>query len=221
LAARLANWELQLIEAERQLTEYQVEIDDIALRLYGIERQDQWAIQERFGTLEPSRDGVERDPDTEDEATATEPIVASRQLITDLLSYAVGCTCGRWDVRFVTEEQQPPVLPDPFAPLPVCSPGMLTGNDGLLLCKSPLDYPLRVSWDGILVDDLGPDDANPRREDIVRRVREILDLIWGAGSEAIEQEVCEILGVRDLREYFRRPTGFFDDHRKRYSKSRR
>jgi hypothetical protein len=98
---------------------------------------------------------------------------------------------------------------------------MLTGNDGLLLCKSPLDYPLRVSWDGILVDDLGPDDANPRREDIVRRVREILDLIWGAGSEAIEQEVCEILGVRDLREYFRRPTGFFDDHRKRYSKSRR
>src|SRR5437870_11796761 len=38
---------------------------------------------------------------------------------------------------------------------------------------------------------------------------------------SIEQEACEILGVGELREYFGRPTGFFEDHLRRYSKSRR
>ena len=40
-------------------------------------------------------------------------------------------------------------------------------------------------------------------------------------AEAIEQEACEILGVKSLRDYFRKPAGFFADHLKRYSKSRR
>ncbi|HOV88346.1 MAG TPA: hypothetical protein PLM79_18465, partial [Syntrophobacteraceae bacterium] len=35
------------------------------------------------------------------------------------------------------------------------------------------------------------------------------------------QEACDILGVSDLRDYFRQPAGFFQDHLKRYSKSRR
>jgi hypothetical protein len=52
-------------------------------------------------------------------------------------------------------------------------------------------------------------------------VREVIDLLWGNSAEAIEQETCTILGVRDLREYFRRPPGFFQDHLKRDSKSRR
>ena len=39
----------------------------------------------------------------------------------------------------------------------------------------------------------------------------------------IEKEACEILGILDLRDYFRKPGagGFWDDHVKRYSKSRR
>lgn len=38
---------------------------------------------------------------------------------------------------------------------------------------------------------------------------------------AIQQEACEILGVRALRDYFHKPAAFFDDHLKRYAKSRR
>ena len=38
---------------------------------------------------------------------------------------------------------------------------------------------------------------------------------------SLEQEACEILGVKDFREYFRKPSLFFADHLKRYSKSRR
>jgi hypothetical protein len=131
----------------------------------------------------------------------------------------LGCAFGRWDIRYATGEKQPPELPDPFAPLPACSPGMLQGEDGLPLAphEVPADYPLAVDADGILVDDEGHPD------DIVARIRDVLTLIWGDRADAIEKEACEILGVKSLRDYFRKPTagGFWDDHVKRYSKSRR
>ena len=59
--------------------------------------------------------------------------------------------------------------------------------------------------------------------DIVRRVRDVLELIWKDRTEAIEKEACEILGVRELRDYFRKPgnCGFWMDHVRRYSRSRR
>jgi hypothetical protein len=140
--------------------------------------------------------------------------------------------------------------PDPFDPLPVCPPGMLVGPDGLPAeanrivseewlrarpdantlppegsVKNPAipdsEYPLRINWDGVLVDDPGFNGDRPHRDDIVRRVREVFDLLWKDKSHEIEQEACDILGVSDLREYFRKPSGFFQDHLKRYSKSRR
>ena len=48
-----------------------------------------------------------------------------------------------------------------------------------------------------------------------------LRVIWGDRADAIEAEACEILDVRTLRDYFRKPAAFFADHLKRYSKSRR
>lgn len=57
--------------------------------------------------------------------------------------------------------------------------------------------------------------------DIERRVHDALALIWGDQADAIQQEACELLGMPTLREWFRRPAGFFADHLKRYSKSRR
>jgi hypothetical protein len=62
--------------------------------------------------------------------------------------------------------------------------------------------------------------------DLERRVREVIEIIWsgqegGPTAQAIEHEACEILGVKSLRDYFRKPAGFFADHLKRYSKSRR
>lgn len=51
----------------------------------------------------------------------------------------------------------------------------------------------------------------------------MLEVIWQDRADAIEKEACEILGVKTLRDYFRKPGkgGFWDDHVKRYSKSRR
>jgi hypothetical protein len=145
--------------------------------------------------------------------------------LNDAVDYLLGTAFGRWDIRYATGERQPPPLPDPFDPLPVCPPGMLQNADGLPAEPKdvPADYPLGISWSGILVDD----ENHP--EDIVARVREAIEVIWQDRAEAIEQEACEILevkakpkeGLDALRVYFRDPNRFFKDHLGRYSKSRR
>jgi len=161
--------------------------------------------------------GTEATPDEaetgEEEAEAEIPAADGRALAHDLLSYAVGCAFGRWDVRYATGAATFPPLPDPFAPLPVCAPAMLQGADGLPLRLPPPAYPLAVDADGILVDD--PDHT----DDLLRRVRDVLGLIWGTQADTIESELAALLGVKDLRDYLRR--GFFETHLKRYSKSRR
>ena len=83
------------------------------------------------------------------------------------LSYILGTAFGRWDIRYATGERQSPELPEPFDPLPVCPPGMLQNAEGLPAEPKdvPADYPLRISWPGILVDD----ENHP--EDIVARAK--------------------------------------------------
>jgi hypothetical protein len=99
---------------------------------------------------------------------------------------------------------------------------MLQGEDGLPLApaagrllRAEGRYPLDVAWDGILVDD----PEHPL--DLERRVHAALAVLWGDRANALENEACALLGVAILREWFRRPAGFFADHLKRYSKSRR
>jgi hypothetical protein len=57
----------------------------------------------------------------------------------------------------------------------------------------------------------------------VRRVRDVLEVVWKDRAETVERESCEILDVKELRDYFRKlgKGGFWDEHVSRYSKSRR
>jgi len=137
------------------------------------------------------------------------PVGVESELVQRYLSYAVGCAFGRWDIRFATGEYLKPELSDPFDPLPVYSPGMLTPTSDLT------KYPLSVDQDGILVDDPNHPD------DIFQRIHDVFELLWQDQADEIEQEACEILGVKDLRDYFRKPNngGFWQDHIKRYTKS--
>lgn len=135
----------------------------------------------------------------------------------NITSYILGSLFGRWDIRYATGNKKPPTLPNPFEQLPTCTLGMLQNASGLPARQKevPNEYPLRISWNGILVDDEG------HTEDIVRRLREVIEVIWRDKTGSIEHEACEIIGVKSLREYFRKPNNFFADHLKRYSKSRR
>jgi hypothetical protein len=76
-------------------------------------------------------------------------------------------------------------------------------------------YPLRVSWEGILVDDKGHD------EDIEARLREVFAVVFPDRTDEILHEACELLGIASLRDWFRKPAGFFAGHLKSHSKSRR
>ena len=180
------------------------------------------AIAKVFGLSESDFQELQRDLMESVSLAKTDVVVGNAQtrphnFISDQLSYFIGSVLGRWDIRYATGERPAPELPDPFAALPVCPPGMLQNDKGLPAAPEdvPDSYPLRITWPGILVDDAG------HAEDIAGRVREAIQVIWGERAEAIEQEACEILGVKSLRDYLRRPASFFADHLSRYSKSRR
>ena len=194
------------------------EIDEISYGLYQIFDEDRRAFDEMLGAPKSSANKATLETAGGDEAPSGN--VDGATLVAELWDYGIGAAFGRWDIRYATGDRQSPELPDPFDPLPVCPPGMLQNAVGLPAAPAdvPDDYPLRITWPGLLVDD----DGHP--EDILARVRDALAVIWGDRSSAIEQEACEILGVRTLRDYFaEKKSGgkFFKDHLKRYSKSRR
>lgn len=126
------------------------------------------------------------------------------------LSYGVGCAFERWDFRLSLKDDATEKL-DPLA----AENGLPMGH--ALRQASMCEVRVCGDQDGILVDD--PEHT----DDIVRRVRDVLELIWKDRAEAIEKEACEILGVKGLRDYFRKPGngGFWADHVSRYSRSRR
>ena len=138
-------------------------------------------------------------------------------LSASLVSYCMGCVFGRWDVQLATGHRSAPELPDPFAALPNCAPGQLQDDAGLPLQQGQLaaDYPLSIAWDGVLITDPG----HPL--DLLGRVQQAIAVIFPGRDDAIAQEASCHLGVSRLDEYLSSPTGFFADHVKRYSKSRR
>ena len=229
-------------ETDEMLARNQAEIDDIAFKLYGISDEDRQAIES--GSSSGGDETVEDDESDADEDEDETEVVDPVALVDSLISYAVGCAFGRWDARIALDPTLAPELQGPFEPLPVCSPGMLVGTDGLPARPNGIasevwmqtrpnaitlpepgsvepptipdsQYPLRIDWDGIMVDDQGHPD------DVVSRVRDLLHLLWKERADSIEREACEILGVSDLRDYVRNPRRFWDAHVKRYSKSRR
>jgi hypothetical protein len=136
-------------------------------------------------------------------------------LTAELMDWLVGVAFGRFDLRLATGERAAPAEPEPFDPLPVCSPGMLTGEDGLPLEGPPPGYPVDFPADGILVDDPGD------RRDLTGRTRQVLRCVFAEDADARWQEAAEVLDPRshDLRGWL--AGGFFAQHIRRYSKSRR
>jgi hypothetical protein len=210
-------------------------------------------IQDSVGTIPLAEiEGIgwtESSPPTDSAASTSPNVEALRSrggVTAAVISLTLGCVFGRWDIRIGLNPSLGRKLGGPFQRLPSCCPETLVSSDGLPATSGTIvseewlrarpnaitpppegsvkcptipdtEYPLRISWEGILPDD--PDHP----DDVVRRVREVLELLWGERAEAIEREACDILGVPGLRDYFRKPAkgGFWLDHVQRYSKSRR
>jgi len=192
---RLDAWNQIVSRAGVQIREDSCRIDEVLYQLYGFSDQDRATADQELGR----------------DVKGLPHQLPPQKAAADVVSWSVGVAVGRFDVRLATGERPIPELRDPFEPLPVYSPGMLPE------WRVPAGYPLTVDADGILVDDEGHED------DIVRRVDQVFDLLWKEQSGALQQELCTLLGVSSLRDWFRRTGagGFWDDHFKRYSKSRR
>ena len=135
----------------------------------------------------------------------------------EFVSIAVGVTLGRWDIRQTSARSDSASQHHPLSHLPRVAPFRLA-VDGVATNHVTLgEYPLRIEWDGIVVDD------SDHSGDVVRRVREVIEIAWRDRADAIERELCAIVGIAELRDYLRKPGkgGFWDDHISRYSKSRR
>lgn len=130
-------------DLKAELEEIQQKIDAIAFDLYGIGDEDQNAIKlgnKAESDLDSSVDAGE-EVDTDDLEEESDNDTSDQG---SLLSWCVGIGFGRFDWRLATGERTAPPEPDPFAPLPAKSPGML-----------PDDAVPFHAHAGILVDDPG------------------------------------------------------------------
>jgi len=228
---------------DASISAIQIEIDEIVFGIYNLNEAERELIRAEMSVDLSTED--QNDLEANSEADEEEPVEPEDlpTRVANLLMWCVGVAFGRWDVRMALDPSLLPALQGPFDLLPRCAPGALVGTDGLPATQGNLAspawlrrranvldipaendtadrtdpaFPISLPWDGMLVDD----PTHPK--DIVRRVRQVLRLLWADRADAIEDEACRILGVPDLQAWFRDPRkGFFAFHIKRYSKSRR
>src|SRR5262249_1780848 len=150
----------------------------------------------------------------------------------------VGTVFGRFDVRFRAFSELITVAISPFARPPACSPGMLLSAEGVPATRIAIaaetclrnrlnaimgqkaethvvdeigeeEYPIRVAWDGILVNDNGLRGEKPHAKDLAHLISEVFEYVWEQKSFVKEQELCQLLEISSLRDYVERSTGFF------------
>lgn len=215
-----------LAEVFAEAIRLQHEIDSAVARLFGLTAESTNELLTLAGAphVFGKWDATDRSEDEEPQINEDESIISESRHerlpfsgLSSQLSFGIGCAFGRWDVRSSSMADVDVRFTHPYVPFPPIQPASLQSKDGLPSSATPKGYPLRINWDGILVDDAEHD------EDVVRRVREVLEVIAKDRAEEIEKEACQNLGVKELRDYFRKPGegGFWDDHVSRYSKSRR
>jgi hypothetical protein len=134
-----------------------------------------------------------------------------------IISFAIGVVLGRWDIRLQQVGQQQSTQQALFAPLASVPPATLSTANVIAAPGELADYPIDIQWNGILVDDA----SNP--DDVVLKVQAVFESLWGDNGVIVEQDACQFLSMKDLRDYFQKSGsgGFWDDHVNRYSKNRR
>jgi hypothetical protein len=214
LAGRAAAWVDHTSRVADELERLRVEINDLCFDFYGIGEADRRACADAFGGAPIGGDLDDDEADDED-AHGVEPVGDPQGLASELVGWAVGTALGRFDVRLATGSRSRPLEPEPFDPLPSCSPGMLTGDNGLPLLHAPPRYPISFPLTGALVDETG------HPQDLTAAVRAVFDVVFAARADELWIEASSLLDpkTQDLRSWL--ATGFFEHHLQRYSKSRR
>jgi hypothetical protein len=217
LADRATVWSQRVRNVEIELTNIQAGIDERCFDLYGINEADRRAISEGVFMNSESlgSDNPESDDASDDEPETS--VVDAVSLSAELVSWATGVAFGRFDARLALEVSglSLPAELDPFDSLPIFSTAMLVDDDGVPLKTAPAGCSCTFSVTGMLVDDTGHPD------DLAATVSAVFNAVFGEASNARWNEAAANLdpNKHGLRGWFAKY--FFDQHIKRYTKSRR
>lgn len=189
LGDALTKWRAVEAEARQEMRELQGCVDQIAVELYGFDHHDVAMESDEI-------EAVQGQPEPDN--------FSPEGLAADVLSWFLGAVYGRFRAGVSREASAPSRGGDPFDPLPAFSPAMFSdASEGDLVLAAA---------DGLLSDD----PALPAK-DIVELVRKLIECLWPHAAQAFESDLSEVLGVRDLRDYFRSPGGFFSHQITRYT----
>ena len=134
-------------------------------------------------------------------------VIDKKTMAQEMVMELVGMAFGRWDTAFAKGEKAIPAFGDVFDALPFM-PVVSQGEE-------PCPVQLAVPSDGIMTNE----EESPLC--LASHVREVMILLWGDRADDMEYELCQLIGCKSLQAYLSSPTGFFDYHFKRYTKSRR
>ena len=134
-------------------------------------------------------------------------VIDKKVMAQEIVMELVGMAFGRWNTAYAKGEQAIPEFGDVFDALPF----MPVVSQGEAACPAQLDVPT----DGILTNNSDSSLC------LAGHVREVMHWLWADRADDMEYELCQLIGCKSLQAYLASPTGFFDYHFKRYTKSRR
>ncbi len=133
--------------------------------------------------------------------------IDKKTMAQEMVMELVGMAFGRWNTAYAKGEKAIPAFGDVFDALPFM-PVVSQGEE-------PCPAQLAVPSDGIMTNE----EESPLC--LASHVREVMIWLWGDRADDMEYELCQLIGCKSLQAYLSSPTGFFDYHFKRYTKSRR
>lgn len=141
------------------------------------------------------------------DGASNQNILDGKVMAQEMVQELVGMAFGRWDIRYTQHPETIPPFGDVFDALPFM-PVVSLNN-------APSDYAVNIPDIGIL--------CNQQKSpfNLAARVRDVMHLLWHNKADDLEYEICQLIGVKSLQEYMTQPSGFFEYHFKRYTKSRR
>lgn len=134
-------------------------------------------------------------------------VIDKKVMAQEIVMELMGMTFGRWNTAYAKGEQAIPEFGDVFDALPF----MPVVSLDEAACPAQLDVPT----DGILTNNSDSSLC------LATHVREVMHYLWADRADDMEYELCQLIDCKSLQAYLASPTGFFDYHFKRYTKSRR
>ena len=202
IEAGLDKMQEQLTADYAQYTELVKENDDLWMDLADIDRGSEFRqTLNDYKARRPYEELLSID------GASNQNLIDKKVMAQEIVMELVGMAFGRWNTAYAKGEKAIPAFGDVFDALPFM-PVVSQGEE-------PCPTQLAVPSDGIVTNE------EENALCLASHVREVMVWLWGNRADDMEYELCQLIGCKSLQAYLSSPTGFFDYHFKRYTKSRR